>query len=173
MPNLPTGPYRLEVSLQGFRTYVQTGIVLQVGATPTINAALAVGNLEETVSVEAAAPLVDVRSAGISDVVEQERIVELPLQGRQVTDLIVLAGAAVQTGRPDNKGFQGGVQHLGRGRPARRRRVHARRRHAQRRRRTTAACRSRSRMRCRSSSVATSGLSAAERHALGRRRSTP
>ena len=98
LPNLPTGPYRLEVSLQGFRTYVQTGIVLQVGGTPTINAVLAVGNLEETVSVEAAAPLVDVRSAGISDVVEQERIVELPLQGRQVTDLIVLAGAAVNTG---------------------------------------------------------------------------
>ncbi len=68
MSNLPTGPYRLEVSLQGFRTYVQTGIVLQVGATPTINAALAVGNLEETVAVEAAAPLVDVRSAGISEV---------------------------------------------------------------------------------------------------------
>src|SRR6188474_3575744 len=54
MPNLPTGPYRLEVSLQGFRTYVQTGIVLTVGATPTINAQLAVGNLEESVSVEAA-----------------------------------------------------------------------------------------------------------------------
>ena len=34
MPNLPTGPYRLEVSLQGFRTYVQTGIVLQVAAAP-------------------------------------------------------------------------------------------------------------------------------------------
>ena len=98
MPNLPTGPYRLEVSLQGFRTYVQTGIVLQVGATPTINVALGLGGLEETVSVEAATPLVDVRSAGISEVVEQDRIVELPLQGRQVTDLIVLAGAAVNTG---------------------------------------------------------------------------
>ncbi|MBF8300922.1 MAG: hypothetical protein HW394_1292, partial [Acidobacteria bacterium] len=98
MPNLPTGPYRLEVSLQGFRTYEQTGIVLQVGATPTINASLGVGNLEETVSVEAAAPLVDVRSSGISEVVENERIVELPLQGRQVTNLIVLAGAAVNTG---------------------------------------------------------------------------
>src|SRR6185503_21038810 len=60
MPNLPTGPYRLEIGLQGFRTYVQTGIVLQVGATPTINAVLAVGNLEESVSVEAAAPLVNV-----------------------------------------------------------------------------------------------------------------
>ena len=109
MPNLPTGPYRLEVSLQGFRTYVQTGIVLQVDAKPTINASLGVGNVEETVSVEAAAPIVDVRSAGISAVVEQERIVELPLQGRQVTDLIVLAGAAVETGRPNSRNFQGGV----------------------------------------------------------------
>jgi hypothetical protein len=98
MPNLPTGPYRLEVSLQGFRTYVQTGIVLQVGGSPTINAVLAVGSLQETVSVDAAAPLVDVQSAGISEVVENERIVELPLQGRRVTDLIVLAGAAVNTG---------------------------------------------------------------------------
>ena len=109
MSNLPTGPYRLEVSLQGFRTYAQTGIVLRVGATPTINTQLAVGNLEETVSVEAAAPIVDVRSAGISEVVEQERIVELPLQGRQVTDLIVLAGGATEMGRPNTKGFQGGV----------------------------------------------------------------
>ena len=47
----------------------------------------------------AAAPLVDVRTAGLRDVVEQERIVELPLQTRQVTDLIALAGAAVNTGR--------------------------------------------------------------------------
>jgi hypothetical protein len=108
MPNLPTGPYRLEVALQGFRTYVQTGIVLQVAAAPAINAVLSVGSLEETVSVEAAAPLVDVRSAGISEVVEQERILELPLQGRQVTDLIVLAGGAVQQA-PNNKSQPGSV----------------------------------------------------------------
>ena len=105
---LQTGPYRLEVSLQGFRTYVQTGIVLQVGATPTVNASLGVGSLEETVSVEAATPLVDVRSAGISEVVEQERILELPLQGRQVTDLIILAGAAVQS-TPNVKSMPGSV----------------------------------------------------------------
>src|SRR5437773_6939575 len=109
LPNLPTGPYRLQVSLQGFRTYEQTGIVLPVGATPVINAVLAVGNVAETVSVEGAAPLVDVKSAGISDVVENERIVELPLQGRNVTDLIVLAGAAVQTGTADSRSMQGGV----------------------------------------------------------------
>jgi hypothetical protein len=107
--SLPTGPYRLEVSLQGFRSYVQTGIVLQVGATPTINATLALGALEEAITVEAAAPLVDVRSAGISNVVENERIVELPLQGRQVTDLLVISGAAVQTAAVTSRGFPGGV----------------------------------------------------------------
>ena len=109
LPNLPLGPYRLEIMLTGFRTYVQTGIVLQVGATPAINASLPLGALAETVTVEAAAPLVDTQSAGISEVVDQERIVELPLQGRQVTDLIVLAGAAVEMGRPNNRSFQGGV----------------------------------------------------------------
>src|SRR5258705_13060482 len=92
--NLPTGPYRLEVSLQGFRSYVRTGLVRQVGAPPTGTASLAIGAVEEAITVEAAAPIVDVRSAGISSVVEQERIVELPLQGRQVTDLLVLSGAA-------------------------------------------------------------------------------
>ena len=102
MTNLPTGPYRLEASLQGFRTYVQTGIVLQVGGSPVINMVLGVGALQESVTVQSAAPLVDVQSAGIREVVENERIVELPLQGRQVTDLIVLAGAATirNTGLP-------------------------------------------------------------------------
>ena len=109
LPNLPLGPHRLEVMLAGFRTFAQTGIVLQVGATPAINVTLGLGELAETVTVEAAAPLVDTQSAGISEVVEQERIVELPLQGRQVTDLIVLAGGAVEMGRPNNRSFQGGV----------------------------------------------------------------
>src|SRR5262245_24300522 len=107
--NLPTGPYRLEVALQGFRTYVQTGIVLQVGATPTINAALELGSLEETVTVEAAAPLVDVRSAGISAVVENERILELPLDGRNPASLVLMVGAAVQTGSVSARGMPGGV----------------------------------------------------------------
>jgi len=107
MPNLPTGPYRLEVMLQGFRTYEQTGLVLRVDQNAVINAVLQVGELAETVSVEAATPLVDVRSSGISEVVENERIVELPLQGRNVTDLVVLAGAAVQTGVASPWGARG------------------------------------------------------------------
>jgi hypothetical protein len=64
----------------------------------------------EAVAVEGSRPIVDVRSAGIREVVEQERIVELPLQGRQVTDLIMLAGGAVNLGSPVNRSFQSGVQ---------------------------------------------------------------
>src|ERR1051325_667164 len=109
LTNLPVGPYRLEVALQGFKTYVQTGSVLQVGGTPTINAVLGVGTLEQSVTVEAAAPIVDVRSAGISSVVTSEQIVDLPLQGRQGPDPIVLAGAAVQTDVPA-RGMPGGVR---------------------------------------------------------------
>src|SRR5215471_6097566 len=42
LPNLPIGPYRLEASLPGFRSFVQTGIVLQVNSNPAINIALQV-----------------------------------------------------------------------------------------------------------------------------------
>ena len=54
LPNLPIGPYRLQAMLSGFRTFMQTGIVLQVNANPEINIELALGELTETVSVEAA-----------------------------------------------------------------------------------------------------------------------
>src|SRR6188474_1033244 len=49
LPNLPVGPYRLEATLPGFRTYLQTGIVLQVGSNPAINPVLEVGQVAETV----------------------------------------------------------------------------------------------------------------------------
>src|SRR5688572_667770 len=47
--NLAVGPYKLEFVLQGFRTFVQTGLVLQVNGSPTVNAALELGNLEESI----------------------------------------------------------------------------------------------------------------------------
>ena len=109
LSNLPPGPYRFEVSLAGFRTYVQTGIVLQVAASPVVNAVLVVGGLEESVTVEAAAPIVDVQSAGISDVVRSEEIVELPLNGRNPVDLVTIAGAAVQTLQSTARGFPGSI----------------------------------------------------------------
>ena len=95
-PNLPVGPYRLEAALTGFRTFVQTGIVLQVNSNPIINPVLEVGQVAEQVQVEANATQVETRSAGVGQVVETQRILDLPLNGRQVTDLVSLSGAAVQ-----------------------------------------------------------------------------
>ncbi len=95
LTSLPIGPYRLEASLPGFRTYVQTGIVLQINSNPVINAVLEVGQVSEQVEVQANAALVETRSTAVGQVMENVRILELPLNGRQVTDLIVLSGAAV------------------------------------------------------------------------------
>src|SRR5262245_8810162 len=53
LPNLPIGPYTLEASLPGFRTHVQTGIVLQVNDSPAINVTLNVGQVSEQVEVQA------------------------------------------------------------------------------------------------------------------------
>jgi hypothetical protein len=98
LPSLPIGPYRLEFSLDGFRTFVQTGIVLEVNASPTINAKMALGGLTETVQVEAAASLIETRSPGIGQVVDNQRVVELPLNGRQTLDLVMLTGMAAPSG---------------------------------------------------------------------------
>src|SRR5262245_33105694 len=98
LPNLPVGPYRLEATLPGFRTFAQTGIILQVNSNPAIRITLQVGQLAETVEVQANAAMVETRSTGIGQVVENSRILELPLVGRQVYDLVTLSGAAVQTG---------------------------------------------------------------------------
>src|SRR5262245_28546486 len=94
LPNLPIGPYKLEASLPGFRTYAQTGIVLQVESNPVINVTLEVGQVAETVEVQANAALEETRSTSIGQVVENTRILELPLNGRQAVELIGLAGAA-------------------------------------------------------------------------------
>ncbi len=96
--NLPVGPYRLEAALPGFRTFVQTGIVLQVDSNPVININLEVGQVSEQVEVNADAALVETRSTGVGQVIDNVRVLELPLNGRQVTDLIILSGAAIGGG---------------------------------------------------------------------------
>ncbi len=94
LPNLPIGTYRLEAALPGFRTYAQSGIVLEVNSSPVIDAVLEVGQVAETVEVQANAYLVETRKSGIGEVVENARILDLPLNGRNVVDLLSLTEAA-------------------------------------------------------------------------------
>src|SRR5262249_39167432 len=97
LQNLPIGPYTIEAALPGFKTYVQTGIVLQVGTNPVVNAVLEIGQLSDQVEVKADAALVESRSSGVGNVIDNQRVLELPLNGRNPTELIFLAGAAVPT----------------------------------------------------------------------------
>ena len=123
--------------LSGFRTYAQTGIVLQVNTNPTVNATLQLGDLSETIQVAAGVPLIETRSPGIGMVVENERVQELPLNGRQTLDLVYLTGLAAPSGTLS--GARGGAAGPGspgndrrRRRSAQRHRVPARRQQSQR-----------------------------------------
>jgi hypothetical protein len=91
---LPVGPYRLEVRVNGFKDYVESGLELQVDNNIQINVAMQVGSVNERVEVQANASLVETRENSVSAMVDQQRINDLPLDGRQATQLILTLGAA-------------------------------------------------------------------------------
>ena len=89
-PNLLPGSYEVTVTAPGFNTMVQKGLTLTVGAEQVLNISLKVGQLEQTVEVSAAPPSVETESSTLSATVEQRTIVELPLNGRDWTQLATL-----------------------------------------------------------------------------------
>ena len=106
-----SGPYKLEVKRKaGFSTYLQTGIVLQVATNPTIDVQLRASRRQfrETVQVEANAAQVETQNTSVGTVIENQRILDLPLNGRSATDLIQLTGAAIPAGPNGTAGFPGG-----------------------------------------------------------------
>ena len=109
--NLPTGPYRLEVALQGFRSYVQHR-ARPDGWRDAHDQRRPRRSARWRRRSRSKAPRRSSTSAAPASaaVIENERIVELPLQGRQVTDLLVLSGAAVQTAEATNRTSPGGVR---------------------------------------------------------------
>ena len=94
LPNLPVGPYSLEIKANGFKDYVQTGIVLVVNNNVQLNAALQLGSISERVEVSANAGLVETKENSVSVVIDQQGINDLPLNGRQATQLILSLGAS-------------------------------------------------------------------------------
>ncbi len=94
LPNLPVGPYTLEVKAAGFKDYAQTGIVLEVNNNIQINVVMQIGAASERIEVTASTSLVETKENSISNVVDTQRMNELPLNGRQVTQLIIGLGAA-------------------------------------------------------------------------------
>ncbi len=99
--NLVPGPYRLEAELAGFQRWVREGITVNVQTTPRIEVTLALGNISETLVVTGQAPLLQTQSASVATTVGARPVQELPLNGRNVLNLISLAPSVVPQGGSD------------------------------------------------------------------------
>src|SRR6202789_2910727 len=88
---LPPGPYTLSVSMSGFQSFVEKGIQLTVEQHATLPVSLKVGSNSETVTVAGGAELINATTAEISQVIGQDEVSELPLNGRDPSTLVNLS----------------------------------------------------------------------------------
>ena len=105
LPNLPPGPYRVQVSKIGFKTLIKPDIVLNLQDSLSINFTLLIGAFHEIVTVEGGAALVNTESASVSTVVDSSYVENMPLNGRSFQDLILLTPGTV-TQSPQNSNAQ-------------------------------------------------------------------
>jgi hypothetical protein len=94
-PSLPVGIYQLTVKMSGFGPYVQNGIVLAVGQTATDNVSLAVGSISQEVTVEANASMVTTEDATVGQLINQQSMTGLPLNGREAQQLVFVVPGTV------------------------------------------------------------------------------
>jgi hypothetical protein len=94
-PSLRPALYDLKATSAGFAAFTQTGVVLQADSAVTVNVGLKVGNIDQSVTVEASGVQVDTTTATLSQVVDQRRIQDLPLNGRNAASLTTLVAGVV------------------------------------------------------------------------------
>src|SRR3984957_10014278 len=87
---LPVGNYELTAEKTGFKTEVQSGLTLTVSQQAVANFTIQVGEMSQTVAVTAEAPLVSTTTSSLGGLVDDKRIVDLPLNGRNYIDLSLL-----------------------------------------------------------------------------------
>src|ERR1700726_2476394 len=96
--NLPPGTYRIEIEKLGFKAVLKSDVILHVQDALEINFEMVLGSASESVTVRGGAPLLDTESSTMGTVVEQRKANELPLNGRNVFNLIELAASVVPQG---------------------------------------------------------------------------
>jgi hypothetical protein len=112
-PNLAPAEYEVTISAKGFGTVTQKGLTLTVGAQQSLNVTMKVGQLTQEVVVSAVSIAVEATSSTISATVEQKTVVELPLNGRDWTQLatlqpgVISVRAQASTGSTANRGNRG------------------------------------------------------------------
>jgi len=96
-PLLPVGFYSVAVEAQGFRHFEQRGVEVKTDQSSTVPVSLQIGSATQSVTVEANAQMVQTQSGALSQVVGQQKIVELPLNGRNAATLILLTPGTADT----------------------------------------------------------------------------
>jgi outer membrane receptor protein involved in Fe transport len=109
LTNLPRGTYEVSAELEGFKTLRQSGVLLTVGDTVRLDFALDVGAISESITVAGQSPLVNTEEGRVSYLVDEKRVAELPLNGRNALQLMELQpGAAANPGGAVLGGSAGG-----------------------------------------------------------------
>ncbi len=104
IPFLPVGTYRVTASITGFKVQVQQNVDLRIDQRLRVDFALQIGSVTQQVTVSGEPPLVNADSPNIGEVIEQTRVTELPLKGRQFIELVLLTPGAT----PEIPGQTGG-----------------------------------------------------------------
>ena len=98
LPALPPGTYSLRTEMQSFEAQIRNNITLQVSQVARIDVALKVGDVSQAVEVQGGAPVLETESTAVGTVIENQRIVELPLNGRNYLQLASLIPGANSSG---------------------------------------------------------------------------
>src|SRR5450432_163285 len=101
---LPPGTYEVTFEIQGFQQKTQTGLQLTVGQNLRVDSALEVGSVQTQVTVGSEAPLVDTTSATLTGLIDDRRVVDLPLNGRNVISLARILPGVLNVNAPQTMG---------------------------------------------------------------------
>jgi hypothetical protein len=105
--NLVPGNYKLEVEMAGFKRYTRDAIPVSVEAAVRVDVGMQVGDVSQSVAVEASAPLLQTENATLSQVVGARSVQELPLNGRNVLNLVALVPGVVPQGATEGASLTG------------------------------------------------------------------
>jgi hypothetical protein len=92
--SMPPGVYRITVEHPGFQKLVRSGVELTAADAITVDLRLAIGDVQQTVEVSAAPPLLQSQTAMVSSLVSNEQMIEMPLKSRTFTSLVLLGPGA-------------------------------------------------------------------------------
>ena len=106
-PALAPTDYMITVNAKGFQTYMQTGVVLQADQSLTVRVRLELGAATQTIQVTTQVPQIDTTSGTLSQVIDEARVVDLPLNGRNAAQLVTLVAGVIDATNEGNGVNQG------------------------------------------------------------------